>query len=170
MHIFDTLIIFGANYLIFVTVAIAFWYFLNQSRNEQKKILLFSLIVLPTAYVVSRILAHFYYDPRPFVTGHFKPLFFHIPNNGFPSDHTLLGSAIAMVIFYFGKKTGALLLALTFLVGLARVLAGVHHFIDILGSLLIVIFLSFLLYKFLFLKIIRSEFYKKRFVGPMRYS
>lgn len=148
-NLLNNLIIFGAKYLLVVIVIIAFWYFIKQSQSNKKQIIIFALFVFPLAYLASRIMACFYYDPRPFVDGNIIPLFPHKPDNGFPSDHALLSAAIAAVIFYFNRKIGWLLLILAVLVGAARVLAGVHHWIDIAGSIIIALLISFLAYKFL---------------------
>lgn len=139
----NTLIIFTAKYLVFVSAAIAVFYFLKQPRQKQKEVLIFAVVLLPLSYIIAKIISHFYFDPRPFVVGHFTPLIPHAPDNGFPSDHTLLASAIAAVIFRFDKKTGLLLFFLALVIGLARILAGVHHFTDIMGSILVVLVVYF---------------------------
>ena len=134
----NIIIIFIAKYLLFVSVAIAVLYFAKQPRAKQKEILIFSVILLPLSYIAAKLVSRFHFDPRPFVQGNFTPLIPHMPDNGFPSDHTLLGAAIAFAVFHFNKKLGFLLLYLTVLVGVARVLAGVHHMADIAGSIVIV--------------------------------
>ncbi len=78
-----------------------------------------------------------YYDPRPFVVGHFTPLIPHVPDNGFPSDHALLISAIAMIGMVWNRKLGSALWVLAVLVAAARVYVGVHHTIDVAGSCII---------------------------------
>ena len=137
-NIMDTLIIFIAKYLVFVSAAIAVFYFLKQPRQKQKEILIFAVVLLPLSYIVAKIVSHFYFDPRPFVVGHFTPLLPHAADNGFPSDHTLFGAAVAFAVFHFNKKLGVLLLFFSILIGFFRVLAGVHHISDILGSIIIV--------------------------------
>jgi len=134
----NLIIIFIAKYLVFISAAIAIAFFLKQSRQKQKETLVFAVILLPLSYILAKIVSHFYFDPRPFVIGHFTPLISHAADNGFPSDHTLLGAAIAFVIFHFNKKLGLWLLLFSVLMGFSRVLAGVHHTVDIVGSILIV--------------------------------
>ena len=97
------------------------------------------MILLPLSYIIAKVVGHLYFDPRPFVVGHFTPLLSHAADNGFPSDHTLFGAAIAAVIFRFSRKTGTFLLFLAIFVGVARVFAGVHHTVDIAGSIVIVL-------------------------------
>lgn len=156
----DNLIIFGAKYLIFVLAVAAFLYFLKQDRAAQKQMAVFAILVLPLSYLTAKLSSLFFYNPRPFVDGSVVPLFSHAADNGFPSDHTLFASAVAAVILYFDRKVGALLFAAVILVGLARVLAGVHHAIDIVGSILIVLAVYFAAYKFLFpvaLKLLKQD-------------
>ena len=133
----DTAIIFIAKYLLYICAAIAVIYFLKQSRQKQKEMLIFAVILLPLSYIIAKIVGHFYFDPRPFVLGHFTPLIPHVPANGFPSDHTLFGAAVAFAIFHFNKKLGSPLLFFAILIGFSRILAGVHHTADILGSIII---------------------------------
>jgi len=133
----DLLIVFGAKYLFLAIPAAAFLYFLKQPASEKKHLLFLSVIALPLAYAVSRALGYFYYLPRPFVLGNFIPLVPHGPDNGFPSEHTLFCAAISAVIYISDRKTGTALWLLTVLVGLSRVLTGVHHFTDIYGAMAI---------------------------------
>ncbi len=139
----NTLIIFGAKYLVYLLILIAIFYIFNQDRKKQREIVILALIVLPLSYVIAKLASLLYYDPRPFVTGPpaggFVPLVAHVADNGFPSDHTLLASAVAVVIFSFNKKIGIALFVLALIVGISRVLAGVHHTIDILGSMAIAV-------------------------------
>lgn len=133
----NLLIIFGAKYLIAAIVLISIYFFWKQSKPARKQILIFAAIVLPVSYVAAKISSLFYFDARPFVVENFVPLIEHARDNGFPSDHTLLGGALAAVTFFFNRKVGTILFVLTVLMGASRVLAGVHHAVDIIGSLLI---------------------------------
>jgi undecaprenyl-diphosphatase len=72
------------------------------------------------------------------------PLIPHEADNGFPSVHTLYAMTTAAVIIIFKRKTGILLALLAVMVGVARVLAGVHHTADIIGGLAIAVFAVFL--------------------------
>lgn len=155
----ENLIIFGARYLTAVMIVIAVVYFFRQSRKRKIEMTVFAIVTLPAIYLASRIASLLYFNPRPFVVGPpaggFVPLIEHANNNGFPSDHTLLSVAIAMVIFFYNKKLGSLLLLLALLVGTARVLAGVHHALDIFGSFAIAIVVAYLFYKFILLRVIK---------------
>lgn len=146
-YFINTFFIFGAKYLYILVVVIAFVYFLKQARTKQKQIIVLSIISLPLVYFVAKIIGFFYYDPRPFVVEHFNPLIFHVADNGFPSDHVLLTSSIAALVYFFNKKIGILLWILVLVVGFSRVFVGIHHTIDIFGSIAISFFVIFAIYK-----------------------
>jgi undecaprenyl-diphosphatase len=149
----DTLIIFVARDLYIVIVITAILYFLFQPKELRWKIALCAIVALPIAYIVAKIIGNFYYDTRPFVVGQFIPLIPHDANNGFPSDHTLLSSVIAALIFFFNRKLGTLLFTLAFLVGIARVWAGVHHFVDIFGSIVIAFTTTYIVFEYVLPKV-----------------
>lgn len=131
--------LFSAQYLYLVVVLIGAIYFFTRKKQAMKSMAICGVIIAPLAFVISRISSLFYYDPRPFVVGHFTPLFAHAADNGFPSDHVLLTGAIAMIVWFYNKKLSVALWALAFLIGWARVYAGVHHWVDIFGSIVMVI-------------------------------
>jgi len=133
----DMLMILLAKYLYLLIALLAVIYLLMQPRAKQKQIIIFSIIVLPLAYLVAKIAGHFYFDPRPFVVHHVKPLIPHAPTNGFPSDHALLSFAIASIIFVFNKKIGILLGILGLFVGISRIYVMVHSPMDIVASFVI---------------------------------
>jgi undecaprenyl-diphosphatase len=151
----DIFIIFSAKYLLFLVIGLVFVYFLRQSKKVRKEFMIFSALLLSIAFIISRIVAHFYYNARPFVVEKVTPLIAHVADNGFPSDHTLLGCAIAGVVFRFDKKIGVAVFLLSLIIGFSRVFAGVHHSLDIWGSVIIVLFstiLSQVLFRYYFRK------------------
>lgn len=135
----DALIVFGAKYLVFVTLAIAAIIFWRLPRMIQKDVSRLAVIVLPLAFILSRLASLFYHNPRPFVVENFVPLVAHAADNGFPSDHALLTSAVAMVLWWAHRRASIGVWILAVVIGVSRVLAGVHHPIDILGSMALAI-------------------------------
>ena len=142
----DNISVIGANYLWFVIIGIAVAYFLIRPRPEQKRMLIFIALVLPLVYVASLLGGALYNDPRPFVVGDFAPLIPHKANNGFPSDHVLWSAAMAAIMFPGNRYLSLILWVLTILVGASRVYVGVHHPIDIVGTILMVIVVAALAY------------------------
>lgn len=147
----NSLFIFFAKDLIFVAIVIFAIYFLRQPRAVQKRIALLAVISLPLSYIVAKVAGKLYYDPRPFV-GHFVPLIPHAADNGFPSDHTLLIAALSSILFPFNKRLSIAFWTLTLLVGIGRVYVGVHHSIDIIGSIVIAFVVTVIVVRFLKLK------------------
>ncbi len=151
--------IFIAKYLyLFEIIAFAI-YFILQSKEIRKHILILSSIYLPTTYIVAKISSFIYFDPRPFIINHFVPLISHTNDNGFPSDHMLLTSAIASILFIYNKKLGIIFWIVAIMIGLSRVFVGVHHFIDIIGSAIISIITIIIISKYVTPKIMIK--YKK---------
>src|SRR5260370_24150951 len=142
----NTLSISAANYLWYLIIGIAVVYFLIQPRPEQKRMLVFAALVLPVVYILSIVGGALYYDPRPFVVEHFTPLIPHKANNGFPSDHVLWNASTAAIIFLSNKYLSLILWMLTILVGASRVYVGVHHPIDIVGSITMAIVVASIVY------------------------
>src|SRR5215831_7443380 len=142
----NTFAIFGANYLWYAIIGIAVLMLFMLPRREQIRILVLAAVVLPLTYLISLIAGALYYDPRPFVIGHFTPLIPHKPSNGFPSDHVLWSAAIAAIIFPSNRWLSAVLWVLVIAVGASRVYVGVHHVTDIVGSMTIAAGVAALVY------------------------
>jgi undecaprenyl-diphosphatase len=154
----DLFFIFGAKYLYLVVIIIASFWLLMQPRSKQKEILILACICLPLIFAISLAAGHLYYNPRPFVAEGFKPLIPHKANNGFPSHHVLLVSAISAVIFPFSRRISMLLWILTLFIGFSRVYVGMHYIIDVMGSILISIAPPAIVYFFMrYLKNRKSE-------------
>lgn len=134
----NTVIIFCAKYLVFIVGLVAVGYWLTLPKKQKLTVAIFGVITLAVAFILAKIGGAVFYDARPFVLDHVTALFKYTADNGFPSDHTLLAASIGLAIFMASKKWGAGLLAAAVIIGTSRVLAHVHHPIDIVGSLIFV--------------------------------
>lgn len=141
----NSVIIFCAKYLLFAVVLVMAytWY----KTNKRLEFVLAVILAALTALIVAKLAGALYYDPRPFVTEHVKPLIPHGTDNGFPSEHTIAAITLTTVIFFYRKKFAAAALALSLVVGIARVAAHVHSPIDIIGGIIIGIIAGYLGYK-----------------------
>lgn len=130
----NSLIVFVAKYFFAISVVTVALYWIKAKR--QVKLDLGWQLVLGgiLAVLLAKLGAHLYYDPRPFVSHHTKPLIPHAPDNGFPSDHALLTSFLGFVMLKYSRGLGLFLLLIAVLVGAARVAAHIHSPIDIVGS------------------------------------
>lgn len=145
----NMLIIFAAKYLFIVVCLMALGIFVLSDRLIESKIIRLSFFTLPLSYLISLVLNQLIISPRPFVVEHIQPLIQASIDNGFPSDHTLLTMTVAFIIFAYNKKWGSLLVLLSLVVGIARVMAHVHHRIDVAGSIGIAGVATYISYRYL---------------------
>lgn len=130
----NSLIVFVAKYFLYISVLIVGVYWLRASTKDKFSLAWKLVAGGILALAMARVSAHFYYDTRPFVAEHIKPLFAHAPDNGFPSDHALLTSFLGFSLLAYSRRVATVLLLNAVLVGAARVAAHVHSPIDIIGS------------------------------------
>lgn len=146
IHLAALFAIFGAKYLFVVSLLVVGIYFFKADKALKKKIMIFSALTFPIILFAAMLASQLYENPRPFVVEQFTPLIPHTADNGFPSDHVLLVSAIAAVFSFFNRRLGVGLWYIASLVALGRVYAGVHHPIDVLGSMIISVLVTFVVY------------------------
>ena len=145
----DALIVFFASYLPFLLVVafVVFSFFLFP--HWKKRFFLFLGLFL--SGIIARgifvsIIRFFYHRPRPFLAFDIDPLFTS-SSFSFPSGHASLFFALSFFLFFFSRKVGGLMLFLSFLVGVFRVVSGVHYPSDILGGIILGFLSALLVYK-----------------------
>jgi undecaprenyl-diphosphatase len=108
------------------------------------------------AWVLAYVLKFFFHTARPFVM--FQNVQNLLPESGFsfPSGHATFYMALAFAIFFSHKKAGYWFMFFALLIGLARIAAGVHFPIDILGGFFLGILTAYLV-RFLYNKVILSQ-------------
>ncbi len=136
----DGLIVAVAQYLPFLIPVVAGIVWLFLPRRDKFGLAVQSVVALVIAVVLIQLAAAAHTDPRPFVVDpSIRPLFSHPRDNGFPSDHTTLAATVAFLVMFYRRWLGAVLLAASVLVGVARVAAHVHHGQDIVAGVLIAV-------------------------------
>ncbi len=126
-----------AQYTIYLIGLAAVVVWARLPAPQRVRLLLQAVLAAVTTVVLIKTAAWTYNDPRPFVTGHVRPYFPHPADNGFPSDHTAAAAMTALLLWPYRRLAGGLLLAAALLMGSARVVARVHHPLDIAAALLI---------------------------------
>ena len=147
--IFDKIVVFIAGPFSYVVIflAIIFLLFHHEilpSKNPFKLFLLkwreimlvfFSGI---SAWIIAQILKVIIEAPRPFeILFDVNPLFLHGGMDSFPSGHATFFMALAISIFISHKKIGYIFILFAILIGLARIIVGIHFPVDILGGFVI---------------------------------
>lgn len=131
------LIVFIAQYLFIASALGVISYGLTLAREQKINFAIHTVVggIISLAFI--KLAALLYNDPRPFVSDHITPLIHHAADNGFPSDHTALTAYLGFLVLMYSRKLGIALLMIALLIGSARVAAGIHHPIDIIGGFII---------------------------------
>jgi len=136
--IFDVLFVFLAKYLAYI-VCVAVAIFLLLHKNIKEKFYMFFFIALSLIFsrgILTEIIRYFYLKPRPFESLGFTPLL-EESSHSFPSGHAAFFFALAFALWLFNKKWGKWVFVFAVVNGVARVIAGVHWPLDIVGGCVI---------------------------------
>jgi undecaprenyl-diphosphatase len=95
---------------------------------------LFIFWTINVAWGISYVMKIIFAAPRPFLrfAQDVAPLFPYGGFDSFPSGHATLFAALAAAIYINHKKTGIVFGSIAFLIGVTRVISGVHFPIDII--------------------------------------
>lgn len=145
---FDKVVIFTAETLPYIVVVLAglFLLFFLPAQAGRKSWREFFLVFVSSgvAYVFSKILKILIHADRPFVEFSNIQALFSESGFAFPSTHAIFFATLAISIFLLHKKAGYFFIFLALLIGLARIIAGVHFPIDILGGFIFGAIISYL--------------------------
>lgn len=131
----DFLIVFSAEYLLYIgfIFAVLRIYFLHERKHHIRHML--TVVGTPVfAWIISHTLKDVIARPRPDLS-----VALVVPDSlySFPSGHATLMFALAATMYVYDKRAGIFLGVLAVMTGIARVLAGVHYWDDILGGALL---------------------------------
>ncbi len=144
----DQIIYLCGTYLIYVSAmyAVLFIFFKRDRKHFFREIIL-TIGTGVLAWVMGHYLKDFFAHARPDVL---NALIVPDDTYSFPSGHASFMFALGSVMFYLNKRAGEIILLLALITGIARVMAGVHFWYDILGGALLGYFFAcamFYLYK-----------------------
>lgn len=142
---FDAIIIFFADIFPYIVIVLAFLFliFHNEiltSSNPLKaliqkwKDIFLTFFSGLAAWILAYALKFLFHTLRPFDL--FPQVVSLLPESGFafPSGHATFFMALACALFINHKKVGYIFMFFALLIGIARIMAGVHFPIDILGG------------------------------------
>ncbi len=137
----DVIFYFTAKILPMLMVALVAFSLL---RNFHKY-LLFVIEVATAAVLASyglvALISHFLPRTRPFIVRDDVNLLLEYKESfSFPSGHTALVFAIATVIYFYNKKIGLLLYALSLVVAFSCVVSGMHWPTDVFAGAVVGVF------------------------------
>jgi len=136
----DAIIIFFAKYYILFLIVLSVYVIYHDYRfHSKKRASFYSLKVFFTLLSTSLLTFSFrsiYHHDRPFVTLSIPHLLFE-PTYSFPSGHTIFAFGLATAIYFSHKRFAYVLFGSGLLIGLARIMAGVHYPFDIFGGIML---------------------------------
>ena len=139
----NEIIIFCAAYLIYIACIYVFLRIVLLHKKEDR---ITNLLAVFASAVASWTLGHFLKDlfahARPDLT---VALIVPIDPYSFPSGHSSFMFALAFAMYLLDKHAGKIILVLATAVGIARVLAGVHYWYDIVGGMALGAFVAYVI-------------------------
>ena len=144
----DIVAVFFAEYVAYIFALFFIIALLLQSDARRRLHVIFvsGLSVILASGIIRTALNYFFYRPRPFVAYNITPLISHEATASFPSGHATFFFTIATIIFlYMSRRWGVWAYVIAALMGLARVYAGVHYPLDIVGGAIIGVLSPFLI-------------------------
>lgn len=136
-NILDFLMIFGAEYVIYIAFLLIFVLAFKGEVKERKTLIL-ACFSIPIVVLLIKIIHIFLFEPRPFVTFNIAPLINYTRvDASFPSRHTALMFALAFSYFFYKSKWRFYFLLMAVWVGISRIYVGVHYPLDIVGGAII---------------------------------
>lgn len=135
--ILDGIIIFFAQYLTYILL-LAVLLLLAQEHFKHRVFFSCEIVlsVVIARGIITETLRFFYDSPRPMDALGLASL---VPQSGnsFPSGHMMLLFAMLVAVYAMNRRAGIFFGLGAFVVGVARVAAGVHWPLDIVGGILI---------------------------------
>ncbi len=141
----DRVIVFFADTFPYIVIALAFGFLLYHKEVFAKEQplrayaqkwweILTVFICSGIAWVIARLLKIVINTERPFDSMPGVEALLADASASFPSGHATFFAALAMFIFFYHPRVGGFFMACAVIIGVARVAAGVHFPMDILGG------------------------------------
>ncbi len=151
-YVFPLLLLFMVCVFVFYKMEI---YQKKLINYENFKKLVFSFILILGPAFIAFLFATFLKDviqiDRSFVQfDTVSPLFSPNQEYSFPSTHAAIFSALALTIYFYHKKAGYWFMFFALLIGVARIVAGVHFPVDILAGFTLGFLISYFSYSLVF--------------------
>lgn len=157
---FDKLAVFITDPLIYIMIFVVSIYFLIDINDlhrridfnfikEKIKIFIPVLITGILSWGMADLLKSIFKIDRPFVK--FSQVVTLVPESGFsfPSLHATLITALAFAVYFKKKRFGYVCLFIALIIGISRVVVGVHYPLDVISGFILGFLVAFLVHEFM---------------------
>ncbi len=130
-----------------VLIPFGLW-FAGRSSSERERNQRAVLSAVASMFLGNLVVKGFnlaFYRFRPFAFNEVNVLFYYPSDSSFPSNAAFVGFAIATSVWLYNRRVGLVLYVMALLLGLARICGGVHYPSDVLGGMLIGMFVAYLI-------------------------
>lgn len=129
----DAVMIGSAKYLplVFAAALVGLW-ITWRLRNQRVAFLAGASVMIALGFgqIIGKVLPR----PRPYLSHAVTQLIPRSLDTSFPSDHAILGFAVAVMLWKFNRPLGFVMVGLAILMAFARVFVGAHYPGDVLGG------------------------------------
>jgi undecaprenyl-diphosphatase len=144
----------GREFVYIAGIILVYFLLAHKDKKIGARELAVMIMVAGVAWFIADILKGVFDTVRPFVDDpNVMQLFPKDADGAFPSGHATFFSALAMTMWFYNRKVALWLIASALVIGVGRVISGVHWPGDILGGyvlgILVSVVMHFVIQKFL---------------------
>ena len=121
----------------FLGLGLIIWFLVSKHRLRVLRIIFLSLAAALGAWFLTNLFKYNLFNPRPFEILGIVPIITTNLGDAWPSGHATFMSALAVALWSQDKKIGIIFFGAALVVGLARIMAGVHYPLDVLSGWLL---------------------------------
>lgn len=152
---FQFITFFGSVYLVIPALILIFYQYYHQKIRGKEKIskeFLFVSFAVSISWLVTKIIKVTFarYRPDLFLVDNlygFSYFSFEFLKNSFPSGHTTVAFAMMFALSYIFPKYRLCLFLFAALIGISRIVLGVHFLSDVIFGAFIGVFITYILKK-----------------------
>ena len=148
--LFDAIIIFLTDsFGLLLIFGLLIFLFTHKHKEDNLRNIFVILISAIIAWLISKAIKFFYFFPRPFETlDNVNLLFEYGDGDSFPSGHATFFSALATSFYFYHKYLAIIYIIGAILIGISRIVAGIHWPLDIVAGYIIGGLFGYFVYKF----------------------